>query len=68
MREICISPDGNSVAIRTDFPEESQMAWGVMGVGPEGQFSLAGGHWAATKELEGWTMLDTPSAPDPVES
>lgn len=51
MREMLLSPDGNKIAIRSD--QEDPEAWNAWGV-----FSaLHGGHWSATSELWGWTVL-----------
>lgn len=50
-REIRLSPDGNSVAIRTDeTDDESTRAWGVMRVG-------RGGYWARTSQVADWSVL-----------
>jgi hypothetical protein len=50
-REIRLSPDGNSVAIRSDDADpESVKAWGVMR-------ALEGGYWARTSQVDGWTVL-----------
>lgn len=48
-REIRVSPDGNSVAVRSDFPDDAWNAWGVMN-------AINGGHWSATSELAGWAI------------
>ncbi len=48
MREIRVSPDGDTVAIRTDAPEGAPNAWGCFSV-------TNGGHWCATKEVADWT-------------
>lgn len=59
VREVRVSPDRKSVAIRSDNPAESWNAWGVMN-------AINGGHWSATSELEGWTTLDVPEGePEP---
>lgn len=50
MREIRVSPDGNSVAIRSDNADGAWNGWGVMGI-PNG------GHWSAGSEIENWTVL-----------
>ena len=50
VREIRVSPDGNSVAVRSDAPAEAWNAWGVMS-------ALHGGHWSATSELADWTAV-----------
>lgn len=50
-REIRLSPDGNSVAIRSDDPDpESTKAWGVMR-------ATRGGYWCATSQIADWTVL-----------
>lgn len=51
MREIRVSPDGDSVAIRSDDPDpESTKAWGVMR-------ALKGGYWARSEQVKDWTVL-----------
>lgn len=51
MREMLVSPDGNAIAVRSDQSDpEAWNAWGVM-------HALNGGHWSATAELIGWTVL-----------
>lgn len=60
-REVRISPDGMLVAIRSDAAEGDWNAWMV-------GHCLHGGHWAATTELVGWsvvTAVETPPAPEP---
>lgn len=44
------SPDGRSVAVRSVYPEDAFNAWGVM-------HDQNGGHWAASAEVEHWTVL-----------
>ncbi|SBS79294.1 hypothetical protein MHPYR_710021 [uncultured Mycobacterium sp.] len=48
MREIRVSPDGDTVAIRADAPEDASNAWGCFS-------AVNGGHWSATKEVADWT-------------
>lgn len=55
-REIRVSPDGNSVAVRSDFPADNWNAWGVMN-------AINGGHWSSSNELADWTVVDVPAAP-----
>ena len=50
MREVRISPDGNSVAIRTDHPEGAWNEWGVMS-------AVNGGAWSDGVYVEGWTPI-----------
>lgn len=50
-REIRVSPDGNTIAIRSDIPdEESWNAWGCMNI-PNG------GHWASTSQVSDWGIV-----------
>lgn len=49
-REIRISPDGESVAIRTDESVEGVKAWGVMEIG-------RGGYWARATFVDGWEVI-----------
>lgn len=46
-REVRLSPDGNSIAIRTDWPADAWNAWGVMDANN-------GGHWAKSEEIAEW--------------
>lgn len=60
-REIRVSPDGNMVAIRGDYPEDHWNAWMV-------GHALHGGHWSSTSELTGWsvvTAIESPPQPEP---
>ena len=51
-REIRLSPDGDSVAIRSDETDpESTKAWGVMR-------ALRGGYWCATSQLADWAVIN----------
>lgn len=50
MRELRRSPDGNAVAIRSDEPEDSNRAFGVMQIGK-------GGWWARLSQVEDWEVL-----------
>lgn len=61
MREVRISPDGNAVAIRSDWSEDAWNAWAVM-------HAINGGHWAASSEVEGWLAMLMPDTPvEPTE-
>ena len=56
MREIRVSPDRNSVAIRSDNAEDGWNAWAVIN-------ATQGGHWAETTEVEDWPVLEVPAEP-----
>lgn len=58
MREIRVSPDGNSVAIRSDHPEDGPLAWGVMSVEMTGA-RVKGSSWASEDDIAGWEPLVT---------
>lgn len=49
-REIRISPDGQAVAIRTDWPIDGNKAFGVI------HFEH-GGAWVPVSQVEDWTVL-----------
>jgi hypothetical protein len=53
MNGVRLSPDGKSVAIRSVYDENGDMAYGVM-------HSANGGHWASWAEVQGWQPLDLP--------
>jgi hypothetical protein len=53
MAEVLISPDKKSVAIRSVYAEDGDMAFGVM-------HNRAGGHWSSRVALEGWTSFYIP--------
>lgn len=56
-REIRVSPDGNSVAIRTDHPVDEWNAWGVID-------SKQGGEWVVDSRVADWTpMTEVPPQP-----
>lgn len=48
-REIRISPDGDSVAIRSDNDADSWNAWAVMN-------AVNGGYWAKNEQVADWTV------------
>jgi hypothetical protein len=50
MADVRISPDGQSVAIRSAYPEDAFNAYGVM-------HAQHGGHWAEAADVESWTVL-----------
>lgn len=61
-REVRISPDGMMVAVRSNSAEDAWDAWGVM-------HCLYGGHWSATSELVGWSVVTAVEAlpiPEPL--
>jgi hypothetical protein len=49
VREVRVSPDGDSVAIRSDNAPDAWNAWGVMN-------AINGGHWAKTDQLTDWIV------------
>jgi hypothetical protein len=51
MAEVLISPDRRSVAIRSAYADDGDMAFGVM-------HDRHGGHWSPRAALEDWTPLD----------
>lgn len=55
MREVRVSPDRDSVAIRSDWPADNWNAWAVMN-------AVNGGHWSATSEVENWDVVTVPAA------
>lgn len=56
-REIRISPDGDSVAIRSDHPENAWNAWAVMN-------AINGGHWDRSERLADWSVVAATQAPE----
>lgn len=50
MREIRVSPDGNSVAIRSDADGEATNAWGVMR-------AISGGCWVRSSQVAEWEVI-----------
>lgn len=61
MAEVRISPDGDSVAIRSENAEDAWNAWAVMN-------RINGGHWSKSDQVADWnvvTATETPSAPTP---
>ena len=50
MREVRVSPDGNSVAIRSDNAEGSWNTYGVIN-------AINGGHWADDTEVADWSPM-----------
>jgi hypothetical protein len=50
-REYRVSPDGKSIAIRTDEPDLTEWnSWGVV-------HCKIGGHWATAAEVEDWATV-----------
>lgn len=60
VRAARISPDRNSIAIRSDAAEDAWNAWGVMN-------ALNGGYWASSSDLATWTDLTVPEEEPPAE-
>jgi len=57
-REYRVSPDGDSVAVRSDFPADGPMAFGVMN-------AINGGYWASDGQLQDWGVVDSVTYPEP---
>jgi len=55
-REVRVSPDGLSVAIRGDNPADAFNAWMV-------GHAIHGGHWASTEELASWSVVTAVEPP-----
>lgn len=53
MAEVRVSSDGDSVAIRSDYPEEAWNAWAVM-------HRVNGGHWSKDSEVSDWDVIVEP--------
>ena len=49
-REIRVSPDGDSVAIRTDSEPDSYKAWNVT-------HAIDGSFWGFEMHVEGWEVI-----------
>jgi hypothetical protein len=54
MREIRVSPDGDSVAIRSNAT--GNLAWGVLSMEQTGA-RVKGSRWAGDDEVADWTVL-----------
>ena len=64
MAEVRISPEGDSVAIRSENAEDSWNAWAVMN-------RVNGGYWAKAEQVSDWnivTATESPVAPEPPAS
>lgn len=62
-REVRVSPDGESAGIRTEWPDEHDMAWSCI-------HYTRGGYWAPSARVADWlivTATEGPPAPEPVE-
>lgn len=55
-RKYKVSPDGDSVAVSSDYPADGSMAYGVMN-------AINGGHWASEEQLAGWSDVTELAAP-----
>ena len=51
-REVRVSPDGNAVAIRTDWPADGNKAFGVMHI-------EHGGAWVPESSIADWPVVST---------
>lgn len=63
IREVRISTDGDSVAVRSDNAADSWNAWAVMNC-------INGGYWAKEQQVSGWNVVSatTPAVvPEPEE-
>lgn len=61
VREVRVSPDGNAVAVRSDWAADAWNAWGVM-------HAINGGHWCDTNAVAEWSVVtatEAPVAPEP---
>jgi hypothetical protein len=58
MRERRGSPDGDSIAIRSDYPADGPMAFGVF-------VAQIGGHWAPESAVADWDVLVPEPKPEP---
>lgn len=54
-REVRISPDGDMVAVRSDWPDDAWNAWGVM-------HAVNGGHWCKSVDVRNW-LVAVPGEP-----
>lgn len=48
--DVRLSPDGKAVAIRSQFPEDGNMAYGVMN-------AQVGGYWMSAAKVADWTPM-----------
>lgn len=58
MAEVRISPDGDSVAIRSENAEDSWNAWAVMN-------RVNGGYWAKAEQVSDWNIVTATEPPAP---
>jgi hypothetical protein len=56
VREVRVSPEGDAVAIRSDWPADAWNAWGVM-------HAINGGHWCDTNAVSSWSVAGSFTAP-----
>lgn len=59
-REVRVSPDGESVAVRSDWAEDAWNAWGCMN-------AVNGGYWAKTSQVADWNVVTETTPPAPPE-
>lgn len=55
-REIRVSPDGNTVAIRSDHPADGGLAYGTMNMTMQGNRPV-GGKWASAADVADWAVI-----------
>ena len=58
VREVRVSPEGDAVAVRSDWPAEAWNAWGVM-------HAINGGHWCDSNAVSTWSVAGSFTAPEP---
>ena len=49
-REVRVSPDGDAIAIRSNWDEDAWNAWGYM-------HAVHGGGWVNSKEVADWDVV-----------
>jgi len=67
VREIRVSLTGDAVAVRSNHPADSSLAWGVLDMATVGS-RPKGGRWAANAEVADWTVLRAESAGEPEDA
>lgn len=55
-REIRVNPSGDAVAVRSNHPIESSLAYGVIDMESIGS-RPKGGRWGTAEEVADWTVL-----------
>jgi hypothetical protein len=57
-RECRVSPDGNSIAVQSDFAQDGPMAFGVWD-------ARNGGGWCPAALVRDWGVVDSVTYPEP---